>query len=354
MSNSQNSKPTKQDQIQDSLFAELKSLIEETRSKVAKAVNSSLTLLYWKVGKKIQSEILSEERASYGEEIVVTLSQQLTNEFGSGFQKANLRRMIQMAELYPEQEIVATLSRQLSWSHFVTLLPVKDAVKRDFYATMTSQENWSVRTLRREMDSLLYERTAISKKPEKLIAQELEAANKEGKISPDLVIKDPYFLNFLQLKDTYSESDLETAILQEIESFLLEMGAGFSFIARQFKFTVDGDDFRIDLLFYHRKLKRLVAIDLKLSKFKPEHVGQMEFYLRYLNKNERQEGENEPIGLILCSGKSDQRVELMELDKSGIRVAQYLTELPPQEILLKKLETAIELAREKNSLPDNP
>lgn len=255
--------------------------------------------------------------------------------------------MIQFAEVFPEERIVATLSRQLSWSHFKELLPLKKPLQRDFYAEMCRVERWSVRTLRGKIGSMLYERTALSRKPEELARIELDALREEDLLTPDLVFRDPYFLDFLGLKDTYPEKDLEAAILREMESFLLELGAGFSFIARQKRMTIDGDDFHLDLLFFHRDLRRLIAIDLKLDKFRPDHFGQMALYLRWLDRYERKPGEEAPLGIILCSGKDDERIELLELGQSGIHVAEYLTELPPKKVLRQKLHDAIELSRRR-------
>jgi predicted nuclease of restriction endonuclease-like (RecB) superfamily len=202
----------------------------------------------------------------------------------------------------------------------VELLPLKDSLQRDFYAEMCRLENWSVRTLRAKIDGMLFERTGLSRKPAELAEQELRALRDEDRLTPDLVFRDPYVLDFLGLHDSYSERELEAAILREIESFLLELGNGFAFIARQKRIRVDDEDFYIDLLLYHRKLRRLVAVDLKLEKFRPEHAGQMEFYLRWLAKHEQQPHEEPPLGLILCSAKSQERIELMELGKSSIRV----------------------------------
>ena len=201
--------------------------------------------------------------------------------------------------------------------------------------------------LRKRIQSMLYERTAISKRPEKLIRQELEVLRAEDKLTPDLVFRNPYILDFLGLKDTYAEKDLEAAILREIESFLLELGAGFAFIERQKRITLDGDDYYLDLLFYHRTLRRLVAIDLKIGDFKPTDMGQIELYLRWLDRHERQEGEEQPIGLILCAGKKTETVEYLDLDRRGIHVAQYLTELPPRELLQKRLHNAVRVARQR-------
>jgi len=268
-------------------------------------------------------------------------------EYGNSFSEKNLRRMIQLADVFPDEQILVSLIRHLSWTHFIALIPLKDSLKREFYAEMCRMERWSVRTLRRKIDSMLYERTALSRKPEKLIEQELETLRQEDLLTPDLVFRDPYFLDFLGLKDAYHEKDLEAAILRELEAFIMELGAGFTFVARQKRIIVDDDDFYMDLLFYHRDLRRLVVIELKLGKFRPEHKGQMELYLRWLDRYERKQGEESPLGIILCAGKDDERVELLELNTAGIHVAQYLTILPPKELLRQKLHAAIERSRKQ-------
>lgn len=329
----------------DKLLHDLRTLITEARRDVARSVNSALVMLYWKVGQRIRKDILQEKRAEYGERILPTLSAKLEVEFGPGFNEKSLRRMVQFGEVFPEEEIVATLSRQLGWSHFVEIIPLKDELQREFYAEMCRVERWSVRTLRQKIGGMLFERTALSKKPAELVQQELAALREENKLTPDLVFRDPYFLDFLGLTDTYSEKDLEIAILREMEAFILELGVGFTFVARQKRITVGEDDFYLDLLFYHRKLRRLVAIELKLDKFKPAYKGQMELYLRWLERYEQQAGESSPIGLILCASKSEEQIELLQLGKSGIRVAAYMTELPPRDLLRKKLHEAIILAR---------
>ena len=186
-------------------------------------------------------------------------------------------------------------------------------------------ERWDVRSLRKKIDGMLYERTALSKKPEELIRQELQRLRETDQVSPELVFRDPYFLDFLGLKDRYFEKDLEDAILRELEQFLLELGSGFAFLARQKRIQLDSDDYYIDLLFFHRDLNRLIAIDLKLGDFKAEYKGQMELYLRWLSNHERRDGEREPLGIILCAGKKQELVELLELGQSGIHVAEYLT-----------------------------
>ena len=329
----------------NNLFEQIKNLIEQTKQNVAISVNSSLTMMYWEIGNKINQDILKNQRAEYGKEIVVTLSRQLQDNFGKGFDEKNLRRMMQFANAIEKQKVV-TLSRQLSWSHFLALLPLQESLKIEFYAQMSIVQNWGVRTLRERIDSMLYERTALSKQPEELIKYELDNIKQE-KFSKNMILKDPYLLDFLEINDRYLEKDLEDAILRSIEQFIFELGVGFSFIERQKRIIIDGEDFKIDLLFYNRKLKRLIAIDLKIGRFKAEYKGQMELYLKWLSKYEKEEGENEPLGIILCADKKEEQIELLELEKSGIHVAQYLTVLPPKEILEAKLHQAIESAKAK-------
>jgi len=327
------------------LSCEVKELILESRSQVTVAVNVTLTMLYWQIGKRINEEVLKGERAEYGKQIVSTLSGQLSMEFGKGFAEKNLRRMMQFATVFEDHGIVATLLRQLSWSHFTLLIPLKDKLQRNFYAEMCRLEKWSVRTLRKHIDSMLFERSALSKKPEELITAEIQKLRNDDRVTPNLVLKDPYILDFLELNDHYFEKDLEDAILREMEEFLLELGSGFAFMARQKRIQIDNDDYYIDLLFYHRGLNRLIVIDLKLGDFKAQYKGQMELYLRWLNKHERRAGEAAPLGIILCAGKKQELVELLELDQSGIHVAEYLMVLPEKELLQKKLHDAITNAR---------
>lgn len=338
---------SKKAQKVNNLIPEIKQLIEEARQTVAIAVNATTTLLYWNIGKRINNEILENKRAEYGKEVVKTLSQELTQEYGKGWSTQHLRHCLRFAETFPDKEILYALSRQLSWTHFRTIMYLDDELKREFYIQMTRIENWNTRTLNEKIDSMLFERTAISKKPEKLIKKELKELREENKLSPDLVFRDPYFLNFLGLEDNYSEKSLEEAILRELEKFILELGQGFTFVERQKRMLIDGDSFKLDLLFYNRKLKRLVAIDLKLDRFKAQYKGQMELYLRYLEKFETERGEDSPIGLILCAEGSKEQIELLQLEESGIRVAEYLVELPPKELLQKKLHKVIELERKR-------
>ena len=293
------------------LLTELRELILTARQQVAQAVNAGLTILYWQIGTRIRKDILKEKRADYGE------------------------------------QIVHALSGQLSWTHLREIIYLEDSLKRDFYAEMCRVERWSTRTIKEKINSMLFERTAISKKPAELARQELQSLREEDKMTPDLVFRDPYLLDFLGLSDAYSERDLESAILNELEKFLLELGTNFTFVARQKRITIDNDDYYLDLLFYHREMHRLVAIELKLGKFRAADKGQMELYLRWLDKHERRNGEGSPLGLILCAEKSTEHVELLQLAKSGIRLAEYLTELPPRKLLEAKLHKAIRIAREQ-------
>ena len=340
------SQPTAADPI---LLPELRQLIDAAKERAATAINAELTLLYWQLGNRIHREILRQERAGYGEKIVSSLGRQLTGEYGRGFSAKNLRHMIRFAEEFPEVEKVSALRRQLSWTHIKSLIYLNDPLKRDFYIELCQLEGWSSRQLQQRIQSMLFERTAISRKPEETIRQELQNLRDVGQPSPQLLLKDPYVLDFLGLNDRYLERDLEDAILREIEQFLLELGAGFTFVARQKRIQIDDEDFYIDLLFYNRKLKRLVVIDLKLGRFKAEYKGQMELYMRWLAKHEQEEGENPPLGIILCAGKQQEQIELLELDNSGIHVAEYLTVLPSRETLKAKLHQSIESARARLS-----
>lgn len=329
------------------LFSSLRQLIEESKQQVALAVNAEITLLYWKVGKRINEEVLGNERAEYGKQVVATIAQQLGTAYGKGWGEKQLRQCMQFAQVFADEQIVYALRRQLSWTHLRSIIYMDDPLKRSFYVEMCKLERWSSRQLQERIQSMLYERTAISKKPEQTIANDLELLKTQQQLSPDLVFRDPYFLDFLGLSDMYSEKDLETSIIVELQRFIIEMGSDFAFMARQKRITIDNRDYYIDLLFYHRRLKCLIAIDLKLGEFEAGFKGQMELYLRYLQKNEQIEGENNPIGLILCTGKNEEHIELMQLEQANIKVAEYLTLLPSQEILKEKLHRAVAIATSK-------
>jgi predicted nuclease of restriction endonuclease-like (RecB) superfamily len=305
----------------NALATELGRWIEEARGQAAVAVNAALTTLYWRIGHRVRTEVLGSTRAGYGERIVAAVGRQLEARHGRGFGEKNLRRMMQFAEAFPDVEIVAALRRQLGWSHFKLLIPMKDGLKRDFYAEMCRVEGWSTRQLAEKIDGMLFERTALSKKPEAL--------------------------DFLELADTYSEKDLESAILREIERFLLELGTGFAFVERQKRIVLDGHDYYIDLLFFHRRMRRLVVIELKIGEFKPADAGQVELYLRWLERHDQQPGEEKPLGIILCAGKHMETAHYLDLDARGIHVAEYVTELPSREVLVERLHRAIAAARER-------
>jgi predicted nuclease of restriction endonuclease-like (RecB) superfamily len=329
------------------LLRDVRELILGARSRVAQSVNASLTMLYWQIGIRVQREILRGKRASYGGNLVTAVATRLEYEFGRGFGEKNLRRMIQFAEQFPDEQIVAALLRQLGWTHFTLLLPVKDSLRREFYAEMCRIERWNTRTLQKKIQSMLFERTALSRQPEKLAQIEIKALRERDKLTPDLVFRDPYFLDFLGLKDVYAEKDLETAILREMESFILELGTGFAFLERQKRMTVDGIDYYLDLLFFHRDLHRLIAIELKIGEFQPGDKGQMELYLRWLDRHERKDNEAAPIGLILCAGKRQETIELLDLGNSGIKVSSYWTEALPKAALESKLHEAMRRAKQR-------
>jgi predicted nuclease of restriction endonuclease-like (RecB) superfamily len=336
------------------LLEDVRALIDASREHVARTVNAALVLTYWSIGERIAREVLGDERGEYGKQVVERLAEALVLEYGSGFSRRNLFNMVRVARAFPGREIVQTLSAQLAWSHLVVLATLDDSLQREFYAQMCVLEKWSVRTLRNKIQGMLFERTAISRKPEALALKELESLRNEDRMSPDLVFRDPYFLDFLGLRDAYDERDLEEAILRELERFLSELGTDFAFVARQKRMMIDGMDYRLDLLFFHRRLRRLIAIDLKLGRFQAADKGQMELYLRWLERYEQHAGEESPLGLILCAGKSAEHVELLRLEGSGIRVAEYLTELPPREVLEAKLHAAIRTARHRLEARSHP
>jgi predicted nuclease of restriction endonuclease-like (RecB) superfamily len=332
---------------QPALLDDLRNVIEAAREQTSRAVNSTLVMMYWQIGKRIREDVLQNERAEYGKEILQTLSGKLTEEYGRGFDRRNLHYMVRFAELFPDEQIVNALRSQLSWTHFRELLSIEEPLKREFYAEMCRVERWSTRTLQHKIGYMLFERTAVAKKPDELIADDIAALRYEDRLTPDMVFRDPYFLDFLGLSGFHCEKDVEEAILRELEAFILELGTDFAFVARQKRITVDNEDYYLDLLFYHRRLRCLVAIELKLGKFQAADKGQMELYLRWLEKHEMHPGEETPIGLILCADKSEEHVELLRLEDSNIRVSRYLTELPSKELLEQKLHQAISLARER-------
>jgi predicted nuclease of restriction endonuclease-like (RecB) superfamily len=328
----------------EGLLIDLRRLIDTNRARAVTAVNVELVLLYWSVGNRIHAEILGEQRADYGAEIVATVSRELSVAYGRGFTAKALWRMVQCAQAFPDPAAVRALANRLTWSHFVELLPLERPLQREFYAQMCRLEGWSVRVLRERIGGMLYERTALSREPETIVTAELARLRGEDHVSPAMVMKDPYLLDFLGLPATFSEADLEAAILRELESFLIELGGGFCFVERQKRMSIGDDDYYLDLLFYHRRLRRLVAVELKLGRFTARDKGQVELYLRWLVRYERMSGEEPPIAILLCAGRNQEQIELLELDASGIHVAEYLTVLPPREVLEQRLRASYEAA----------
>ncbi|WP_310461808.1 PDDEXK nuclease domain-containing protein [Sphaerotilus sp.] len=333
----------------ETLHTELRGLIAASQQRVAGAVNVELTRLYWTVGERLGREVLGQQRAGYGERLMQRLGGQLSEEFGRGFDAKNLHRMVQFAEACPDPRIVATLSRQLSWSHVVAILPIKNTQARSFYLDRAAMDAWSVRELRQQITRKAFERHAIAQAQAEtggggaVVPADAAAVG----LSPAMVFKDPYFFEFLGLRADHDEADLENAILRQIEAFILELGRGFAFVERQKRMVIDGEDFHLDLLFFHRRLRRLVAIELKLGRFKAAHKGQMELYLKWLDRFERQPGEEAPIGLILCAESSREQVELLEMQRDGIVVAEYWTDLPPKAELERQLHQMLVEARER-------
>jgi len=336
-------------QIAKMLFKDVAALIEQGRSYVALTINREITVLNYNIGKTINNCLLKNQRAGYGETVIANLSEQLRASFGKGWGIRHLWHCVRAADIFTEDQIVNALSTQLSWTHLRELAAIPEELKRTFYTELCIKERGSTRTLTDRIGSLVYERTALSKRPEELIRQELDVLKSKGTVTSDLVFRDPYVLNFLGLPELYSENDFESAILNQLQKFITELGSDFAFIARQKRIIIDNDDHKIDLLFFHRGLRRIIAIDVKLDRFKAEYKGQMELYLRWLNKYERKDAEEQPIGLILCSQKQREQIELLELEEGQIRVAEYLTELPPKQLLAEKLHRAIEIAREKQN-----
>jgi len=332
------------------LFQDIVLLIQRGQAHVATEVNSTVVVLYWSIGKRVNQDVLADKRAEYGNQVIKNISKELTLKFGKGYSRAALFRMVRFAKFYPDSQIVATLSRQLSWSHIVLICQIDTDIQRDFYMNMSCIERWSVRSLKSKINGMLFERTAISKQPEEVIKEELKQLSQTHQLTPELVFKDPCFLDFIGLDTKYSESDLENAILDNITNFIQEFGSDFCFVARQKRMPTTNKDRYVDLLFFHRGMRKLVAIELKLGRFEPEHKGQMEWYLRWLDKNERREGEEKPIGIILCADKDQEDVEYLELAQTGIHVSQYLTELPPKKIMEEKLHAAIAIAKQQHDI----
>lgn len=331
--------------VEKRLFADLRELVVAAKRRVAVTVNSEIVMLYWQVGTRIKEDILKNKRAAYGEEIAKKVSAFLSAEFGGGWSVKTVQHCLRSAETFRMEQIVSAVRRQLSWTHLKTIMYLNGELKREFYLEMCAHEHWSTRELNEKIDGMLYERTAISRKPEKVIRGELEKIRVDDELTPDLVFRSSYFLALTGLGDVYSESDLEEAVLREMENVLSEFGTDFAFLGRQRRITIDATDYKMDLLFFHRSLRRMIVVDLKLGKFRPEYKGQMELYLKYLDRNNRKPWEESPMGLILCSEGNTEHVEYMMLDEKNVRVAQYFTELPSKAFLRRKLQRAVAIAQ---------
>jgi len=331
---------------QEKLYRDISHLIEKTQRETLQKISQTGVLLYWHIGQRINFDILKLDRASYGEQIIKQLANKLQIKFGAGFGRRVIYRCVQFSKVFNEEKIVTSLSNHLKWSHFVALLNIDDRLKREFYAEMCRIERWSIRSLNDKINSMLYERTALAKNPEAFIEKEIQKLRETNVLKPDFIMQDPIILEFLSNQSIENEIDFEDAIIRDIEQFLLSMGAGFTFQERQKIIEIDGEHFKIDLLMFNRRLKNMVVVELKMGAFKPQDKGQMEIYLRWLEKYEMQPGENPPIGIILCAEKSEERVELLQLENSGIRVCQYITELPAKELFEARLHDAIKRARE--------
>ena len=331
--------------VSDHLYQGVVDIINDAKRDVIVYVNKHANMMFWHIGHFINEDMGYQQYSAYGDKILATLSQRLTSLYGKGYTYSAVTRMMKVARIYNEEGMFATLSQTLTWSHFLELITIEDDTKRLFYQQMGIAEHWSVRQLRDKQDEMAYERSLIAAKPEDEIITTLEQVSPTH-MEPDAVLRNSYVLDFLGLSGYYSEGELEAAIAKQLEAFILELGQGFAFLERQKRFTIDGTDYYLDLLFYHRKLKCLVAIDLKLGKFKPQYKGQMELYLKYLQKYDMQPDENPPIGLLLCSEGNTEHIELMMLNEDRIKVAQYLTCLPDKQWFIDKLNRSILIAKE--------
>lgn len=332
--------------ISADLFSDLCGIIDKARLHVATYANVEVCMMNWSVGRRIKEDILFNQRAEYGKQIYKELSAILTKRYGIGWGVEKLKHCVRSAYIFSEDEIMYAARTQLTWTHLRSLMAIDDPLERQFYMEMCRLEHWDTRTLDNKIDSQLYQRTALSRRSEEVVRQEL-AEVREGTLNPDMVFRSTYFLDMLGLPDVFSEKELEDSIISNLLQFIKELGSDFTFVDRQKRITVDSEDYYLDLLFFHRGLRRLVAIDLKLGKFKPAYEGQMRLYLRYLNANDRKEWEDEPIGLILCSEGNTEHIQYLMMDEqSDIRVAQYYTQLPDKEVLADRLQRAIAIARE--------
>jgi predicted nuclease of restriction endonuclease-like (RecB) superfamily len=325
--------------LQDSLYEKIAALITVARGRVRSVVNQAMVMTYWQVGQCIvEDEQQGQARAEYGKAVLENLAEQLTVEFGKGFEVRNLRNMRQFYLLFPNWNAVRS---DLSWTHYRLLLKVENKVARDWYMTEAATEGWSTRSLERQINSFYYERLLSSQNQEPVRSQ---AAENSSQLSPQDIFKDPYVLEFLELGEraSFTESELESALIGQLQAFLLELGKGFSFVARQKRISLDGEHFYVDLVFYNYLLKCFVLIDLKLGKLTHQDIGQMDTYVRLYEERLRGEGDNPTLGLILCSEKNEAIAKYSVLaDGQQIFASKYRLVLPTEEELaagLRRLE----------------
>lgn len=329
------------------LYDDVCNIIDEARYRVAVYVNSEASMMNWNVGKRIKEDILNNKRADYGQQVIKRLAKKLIQRYGNGWGFQKLQHCVRAAYTFSEDEIIYATQRQLYWSHLRSIMSIKDELERQFYIEMTALEHWDTRTLDDKIDKQFYLTTALSRRPEAVIRKELNNLRETHIVNPDLVFRSSYFLDMFGLPSNFSESELEHRVINQVEEFMHELGSDFTLVARQKRITVDAVDYKMDLVFFHRSLRRIIVVDLKLGKFKPAYEGQMLLYLRYINANERHPWEESPIGLILCSEGNTEHIEYLMLDEnSPIKVAQYYTQLPDKELLASRLQRAISIARE--------
>ncbi len=319
------------------IYTEIRSLIQTARSRVYRTINTEMVRVYWEIGRMIvEHEQLGAKRAAYGKELIVGLSEKLSAEFGKGFDERNLWYMRVFYLRYPK---VNTACSELSWSHYRLLCRIEDEKARAYYEREAVEQNWSVRALERQITTLYYERLLASK-DKQAVMTEAEEKIKDLKLAPEDMIKDPYVLEFLGMHPdlSYLEKEVEQGLIDKLQEFLLELGKGFSFVARQRCITVDGDHYYIDLVFYNYILKCFILIDLKTGKLAHQDIGQMDFYVRYFEKEERQKGDNPTIGIILCSDKNEAMVKYTLLEENKrIFASRYLPYLPTEKELKREI-----------------
>lgn len=322
------------DNKQQETYRSIRNSVIAAQSKVYSAVNSAMVTAYWEIGEQIYKACGENDRAEYGKKILKYISEKLTEEFGKGYSIRNLRNMRNFYCTFPIRQ---TLSAELSWSHYLLLMQIRNDVERDFYTQEAIKSNWSVRQLDRQINTMYYKRILASRDKESVAA---EIQTTEPKPEYEQIIKDPYVLEFLDLpaNEHYYESTLEQALIDHLQKFLLELGRGFSFVARQKHFNVDGRHFYIDLVFYNYILKCFVLIDLKTGDLTHQDIGQMQMYVNYYTRNLMNEGDKPPIGLLLCAKKSDTLMKLtLSEDNNQIYAAKYLDYMPTEEELKREL-----------------